>query len=663
MRKKLSAAGLAAVCFAASSSAAPPPSDWKSQATLRVDGEGLVRTEIPLDVLSAAKPGLDDLLVIDSGGKEVPYLIERALPHPAEWQSHVTLTAQLLGSRSVTVADFAPNARPIDAVMFLSPTPDFLAAATVEMMDEKSHRGPPIVRRPVFRQSGGPEALQLDLPPGHWTTIKLTLEPAPGSPMPVLSDLTARLIPELSPTAVPLKAEILDQTSDGKETRVRLRLPASNLWINSVSVDAGDRLFTRRVDLLSRSYREGAIQEEAVGQGTIFRVAVPGGEPAERLNFDVSAQLPSREAVLRVANGDSRPLSISGVQVSAIPAQLVFLSPGAAPLVVAAGNDAAAAPEYDLAALKQSLDKVGARSAVWEPLAGNPAYAPREPLPGIDELGSPIDVAGWPFRKRVSLQTAGVQALELDLESLAHERSPYEGLRLVRGGRQVPFVTDETGLVRSFNPGVAPAPPEGRSSRWSITLPYDHLPVASLSCAADKPLFSRRVSVIAPGRDDRGDVMEIPLGAAEWTRLLGQPSRDLTVGLASLAPGREMTLSVDNGDNPPLSLSNCRVYYRTNRLLFKASPGSDLFLYYGKDNVSPPVYDLRLAAGDLFAATQNLASLAAEERLETAPWWQATAPTGWGRWVFWGVLCAVVAVLLLVIGKLLPEQTGTKTTP
>ena len=113
-------------------------------------------------------------------------------------------------------------------------------------------------------------------------------------------------------------------------------------------------------------------------------------------------------------------------------------------------------------------------------------------------------------------------------------------------------------------------------------------------------------------------------------------------------------LETVNGDNPAIELEKFAVFYPATRVLFKAKPGDEPFLYYGNPRVSPPRYDLSLVASQLLSANKAVASLAAEEPLKKTSWRENRIP-GKGGFLLWGILAVVVVTLLVIIGRLLPK--------
>jgi len=231
-------------------------------------------------------------------------------------------------------------------------------------------------------------------------------------------------------------------------------------------------------------------------------------------------------------------------------------------------------------------------------------------------------------------------------------------LRLVRDGKQVPYLIERTSLTRLLAPVVAPAndPNQPQLSRWKLTLPRPNLPVSRLECHPRATLFQRSVRVWEEVPDDRGGKLHRELGGAEWKRTTD--SKDFLAVILTGSPQTEtLILEADNGDNPGIELDNFRATHPVTRLVFKATEPPAL--YYGNPSASAPRYDLSLVAMKLLSADKAVATLGAEEVLKKAVWTDGQPLTGVRGWLFWGILVLVVAGLIGVIVRLLPKPPGS----
>jgi hypothetical protein len=278
-------------------------------------------------------------------------------------------------------------------------------------------------------------------------------------------------------------------------------------------------------------------------------------------------------------------------------------------------------------------------------------------LPGLEIAGAALDTAAWKFRKAVNISSPGVQQIELDAEVVAHAGADFADLRVMRGSNQVPYIVERTSISRPVEPSVT-ATNDAKNpelSRWIIQLPQANLPLARLTCVAATPLFQRNLRLYEEVTDERGEISQRDLGEANWTQTPDRKSGEFVLALDQSPQTGTLYLETQNGDNPPIQLEQFKLYYPVTRILFKAKPDEDLFLYYGNPDASPPNYDLSLVANQLLAADKNIALLAGEEQLRKASWGANEIPSKGGI-LFWGVLALVVVVLLVVISRLLPKS-------
>jgi hypothetical protein len=263
--------------------------------------------------------------------------------------------------------------------------------------------------------------------------------------------------------------------------------------------------------------------------------------------------------------------------------------------------------------------------------------------------GAPISLTGWGYRKKIEIKADGVQQLDLDLETLAHAASDLRDVRIVREGQQYPYVTEHADESHRYVPIVDEATDTKRPtmSVWKIRLPAEGAPVTRLVCQTRAPLFDRQVTLSETTDEGRRF-----LGSAHWVRTPRDPASALVLSLSDRPVTASVTLEMDNGDNPGIALEDFQCEFATVRLLFRAPTSPDTFLYYGNSQATPPSYDLALVAPQVRVANRLEASLASEEPLHPRAG-QMTSPYAW---LFWVVLAAVAAVLLVVIARMLPKN-------
>jgi hypothetical protein len=647
---------LAALAVMAALSAAEPWSEWKRAQSLRVEQPGLHKFDLPLELLDATRPHLEDLRLLDAARREVPFLIDRALPSGGIARAAASFQVSLSATETViTLATDLPQ--PITGVTLETPAVSFIKAVKIEGSPDGQQWQVLAEGQPIFRQPGSAPRLQLPLAPAVWRWLRLTVDDQRSGPVP-FSGAQVHQAGQPGRTE-PVEINMTERTEDPEHTRLVLNLPAANLQIVSLEIETPERLFTRQAGVSVRQVADNQIREIALSRGTLSRVAAPGQAGSANLTLWLDAAVPTREMVLTVQNDDNPALQITGVRARRRPAQLVFLAQDAGEYRLLCGNPRCAAPRYDLANLGLDPAQASVAGVSSGPLADHSGYRPPEALAKIQETGTPLDTGPWKFRKRVQLSQLGVQQMELDLEVHAQAKPGLQDLRLVREGRQLPYVLEPTSISRRLTPAVTLAnePKKPRHSRWALTLPHPRLPVNRLTCVSRTALFQREVRLSEEVADDRGERHTRWLGQASWSQTPERPGRTL---IASLTTPQTDTiyLEIDNRDNPPVELDQFEFFHPVTRLFFKAEPEGDLFLYYGHGVANAPQYDLGLIAPQVLAAEKVVATLGPAERLTPASWRETEAGSRTTRTIFWVVLGVVVLVLLVVLSRLLPKPSG-----
>ncbi len=635
---------------------------WRFSQDAEVAQAGWVRLALPLETMGAARADLADLRLRDPEGAEVSYLLERRVIEPPATVRLQDMRLSMTKGATVVTGLVPPASRDYDAVVLHIPAAEFLKAVTLEVSEDGAAWRTLAASYPIFRRAGEGESTGFEFPRSAAPYLRLTLDDAINPPVPV-EGITLRTGAREVPGVLSRPATILQNSSDARQTELALSLPAENLLLNSLTLQTPDPAFSRTVTVLAKTFADGDLREAPLGSGTVWRLS-----GRERTTVPLRTQAPGSTLVVRIANGDNRPLSIQGVQLGVIPAALVFHAPRAGRYRLWSGHPGAAAPDYDVGALREKMEGALFGGSGLGPLAVNPEYRAPEALPGVAAEGGALDVSSWRYRKAVSAAVPGLARLELDPEVLSRAQRRLADLRLMRGGVQIPYILDAGGVSRTLTPEAQAAAetPKGFLTRgapsapanlqtWRLKLPFPGLPITRLLCAAGAGVFSRRAVLYEDRQDDRGDTRRRILAQTQWVRTQAA-GEDLTLELAEFPRSDLLVLEVESGDNRPIPLERFRVDYQSRRLLFKASPGGPIHLYYGQPAAGPPVYDLSLVAGEVLSQKSADASLGPEETLQAKPWWEAPKPEGPLKYAFWAVLALVTGGLILVIAKLLPEE-------
>jgi hypothetical protein len=220
-------------------------------------------------------------------------------------------------------------------------------------------------------------------------------------------------------------------------------------------------------------------------------------------------------------------------------------------------------------------------------------------------------------RKKVKMTASGGQQAELHLDILAHAQHGFQDLRLMRAGRQVPYLLNLTSLSRVIAPVVSVAADSRNPhlSRWSLRLPESSLPVTRLTCVSPTALFQRDMALNEDAANGRGQTYRQVLGHASWVQTPNRGAREFVMTLDESPQAGTVTLETSNGDNPPIELQNFQLFYPVTAVVFNGNANDETFLYYGNPAATSPHYDLSLVADQLMAADRSPAVLQEQEQL------------------------------------------------
>lgn len=645
--------GVALVCGVTANAALP--SEWQHTQQFDVSAPGLVKISLPVEALDTARPALEDLRLCDNAGNELPFLITHPVPSSKAVQGAKSFQVSLNAAATVITLETG-LAQPLDGVTLETPAMNFIKAVRVEGSADGQNWLRLAQGQPIFRQLYGAGQLHVSFPAGEWRWLRLTIDDQRSQPVP----FTGARVHAADVEATPIELQtvtITERNENPGETRFTLNLGAANLDVASIKIETDEPLFTRAVTLAMPQITEDSIREQSVGQGVIYRVAIEGQPPSANLSVPLEARIRSRELVLLIRNEDSPPLSVTAVRVERRPVYLVFMARQAGTFHLLTGNKSCAAPRYDLAARGADLKSAVVTPVKISALADNPNYHAPEALAGLEVTGTALDVSAWKFRKPVNISSAGAQQIELDLDVLAHAQPGFADLRVLHGSNQVPYIIQRTSISRALTPTVSATnnSKDPKLSRWIIQLPRASLPLTRLTCVSPTPLFERSLSLYEELADERGDKYRHELGSASWTQTPEHKSKEFALNFDSAPQSDTFFLETENDDNPPIELGKFTTFYPAARILFKAKPDDELFLYYGNQRVAPSRYDLSLVTGELLAADKKIATLSGEHQLKKSSWRENEVP-GKGGIVFWGILAVVVVGLLIIISRLLPKS-------
>ena len=634
---------------------------WQYTQPVEVTAAGLHSLVLPPETLNVARPALEDLRVISPTGVETPFVIDWPEVQAARLidPEHFQMS---LGDHVTELRIATGTSEPIRAIHLQPAAPRFLKALRVETSSDGTNWQSFLPSGIIFREPHNAESTTIKLPPQSHAHLRVLIDDR-NSPPVAFSGARLELGKSI-PDAVALATILRSRDELQGRTQLTVYLGGTNVFVASLQVAATDPVFSRRVTV-SMPPDDGADgKTQTVASTTIFRIAF-GDQTSSSLDIPIHRTVANDRLIIEIDNGDSPPLKIANIETTQHPVRVFFHAGETGAWRLISGNSIAAAPRYDIVAIKQQLTGASARPAARGALAPSNSFEKPTALPDVDAKGITIDLERCRFRKPVAIRAPGVIQIHLDTEVLAHSDATLRDLRLVQDGRQIAFIIEQPddGSPRFVEPAVTvtPDPKRPRVTIWTVTMPLDSLPASHLTCASATPLFDRQIVARATVKDSFGNDTRLHLGSAHWIRKPGDASAEHRIAFNRARLPETLILETDNGDNPPIELANVRVHYPTVRIVAKITEASPAFLYYGNDRAVQPQYDLQLVRSELASAPKEEAALGAEEKLTTGV--KDKRPSSSGSPWLWLALAAVVGVLLWVVAKMLPAAAGGSGAP
>jgi hypothetical protein len=644
---------------------------------------------LPPDVGARCQPQLEDARLVAADGHEVPYVVDRVVERERQTavRGRLVDTRTERKQRTVWMVDLG-EPRDFDDITLEIHEQDFVKRILVEASDDaQSWR----TLRPDAGVFDRPWNVRV-----HHTSIafpertrarylRLSADDRRSKPV-VVTGVTVWTRRRLPAEAWERPVELKPAGSGGGVSRYLLELPPS-FPLERLELASDDPAFSRRVVLYEVHGTEGQGEKAALGEALLYRLQIED----EALSGE-SRVLPVRrghsgELVLEIHDGDSPPLRNLRVLASAPATRLLFPA-FSGPLTLYYANEATRAPAYDLETLKGRIGLAPLYApAALGPEVENPRYQKPPPLPFAASRGAPLEVARWRATRLFAVSGhEDLYSLTLAGEDLGLLRDDLGDVRIVdEEGRQVPYVLEPMAsearvtLALTKEPG---ATSERRAvTRWRLAVTSTSgtalpLPFAAIELRFGDVFFARPARLLtAPGSGGGGVERAVFSGtlAAPTRRPAARPGGDgpgfggatdpepIVLVLDGARQG-VFFLDINEGDNVPLTLLQCRGVVRVPRLAFKASPGSYRILL-GNGGAGGPRYDIATLRHEILAYSalplQAAGSVPNPAFRRRARDYLQDAPPAL---VLWGTLLAAVAALLFLTARIL-RQPADPTAP
>jgi hypothetical protein len=616
--------------------------------------------------------GLTDLRFFDPNGQELQYLLVSNPSEQPVWRSVPTLAVAAVETPTLKTSGFEIDlGQPlvIDRVRVDRITSPFLKRVRLEGSGDRA-RWTLLVDEGTLFDLPAERLVQTELAfaPGAYRYVRLTWDDTRSGRLPKPDLASVREVRNVIPPPPLTTALTFERRpSEPGLGQFRVRLPAARLPIVALDVDIAGTRILRAAKVYEPHLIGGQVIPTQLGAGVLRRV-VQDDMTASAIRIPIaSPEEPLLDLV--IDEGNNPPSEIRSITAVFAELPWIYFESTADTVIARYGNASLKTPRYDLEALRQMLSIAKVMDAAWgEARLRAEAENVSRVVPTLPTVGSTLDPATFRYVRPIPSGEAGLVTIPLDAAVLAHgQSSGFSDVRVIdAANRQVPYLVERASEPLSLDLKIEPVatrpaslPSDRTLSVYRMRLPLEQLPQARVVLTTPARVFTRRVTIgVEHGPDRRRrDPWFEALATSDWSHADQEsPAPALTMAIRAIE-GREVLVTVEEGDNSPLPLAPARLLLPSYRLRLFRERDAALRLAYGRDDLSPPQYDLALIAPQLtgVAATEVMAGPE-----------QTAAPQSpsmlMSPQIFWGVLIVAVLVLLALVVRLL-RKSDVQSTP
>lgn len=396
VREGAAAGAVVLVLLASRSAEAAPPhfdithAEWvRAIDPVATPGDYRVEVDLALYRQSKSAGALDDVRIVDDAQHEIPYDLQAIDTVRAPSPVIAVFLDPGTGTDGSAVATFKLSGGPHCHVKLKVDGDTFVRHARIETGDTLSELRTVSDSGVVYRiaEPGAKivERTELDYPRSLATFLRVTLAAdVTKSARVAITNATFSCTPTWTMPAVqsvPLAIEETHVDADRKTTIVTVDAGASGAPLTALVLDVEGAELRRSVTVSATNYRQAW---PGVGGGEIYRLHPRPSVLVESLRIPLTSD--KRWFRIEIANEDSPPLAVRGVEGELPTGQIVFraANPGNYRLLV--GDPGASAPTYDLPSIlaqkeePEPTTRLGLAPAVKNPRFGEQPAPPDLPF-------------------------------------------------------------------------------------------------------------------------------------------------------------------------------------------------------------------------------------------------------------------------------------------
>ena len=360
------------------------------------------RSDITPQIYNAAKPDLSDIRIIDSNGRQIPYLIAKPYDVTNRQEYSPKIINRSTGARNISLVtlDFGRQIMK-NSIKVVTGGNNFRRAVKVEGSNDNIKFFTLVKEAFIFAVTDKQwlQFSDIDLPLNDYLYLRITVSPMPDErDNPVIQDVRTFKNEEKAVVRTPLAMACTGHTEDVRENLsiYEYDLGFCNLPVTEIQLSIDDKSFYRQITVEGRNALKRRIKIASednrerfedvneswnyVTGGVIYRYIPADGKKQEKITLPISSDRGTyRYLKVTVRNYDDKPLKLQSASAEMVAHKIVFSTENdvKSPLFYV-GSESALKPQYDII---HKLDKpleVEAAAATLGSITENPLFGKSE---------------------------------------------------------------------------------------------------------------------------------------------------------------------------------------------------------------------------------------------------------------------------------------------
>jgi hypothetical protein len=376
---------------------------WKYCCGITFEGkvEEYHRADITPEIYNAAKPDLSDIRIIDSNGRQIPYLIARPydVTNRQEYSPKIINRSTDARNGSLVTLDFGGQTIK-NSIEVVTGGDNFRRAVKVKGSNDNIKFFTLVKQAFVFAVTDKKWSRfsDVDLPLNDYRYLRITVSPMPDErDNPVIQDVRAFKNENKGAVRTPAAMVCTGHTEGEKEnlSTYEYDLGFCNLPVTEIQLSIDDKSFYRHITVEGRNALKRRIKiagednrerfEDVneswnyVTGGVIYRYIPVDGKKQEKTTLLISSNTGTyRYLKITIRNYDDKPLKLQSASAEMVAHKIVFSAEDVNCPLLYVGSESASRPQYDIIHKLNKPLQAEAATAMLGSITENPLFGKAE---------------------------------------------------------------------------------------------------------------------------------------------------------------------------------------------------------------------------------------------------------------------------------------------